>query len=310
MLDPRSQEFLALLRQQEGPPFETLPVDALRAAMDAMAATDSAGPDIARVQDIAATLSHASLSVRLYHPSPGTTLPVLIYFHGGGWISWNVQSHDPICRRLSAAGRFAVVSVEYRLAPEHPYPAAVDDAIGVCNWIVAQADELEVDPRNMGIAGDSAGGNLAAVVTQLARDRGGPPLRFQALVYPVTDATMSLPAYVEHADDGSLTAAVMRRFIDSYVPNREQRSLPTVSPLFADSCANLPPALVIVAEYDPLRDDGLQYAKRLQGAGVPVRLEHFSESMHGFLSMGGVIGPESGVRAVESIASAFNRACR
>ena len=307
MLEEASRQLVAQLQQPGNPPLETQPVDALRAAMDAMAATDAPGPPIARVADFSATLPHATISVRLYHPLPDQRLPVLVYYHGGGWIAWNVQGHDPVCRRLSDAGQFAVISVEYRLAPEHQYPAAVDDAYAVLAWIRQHAGPLGIDPERMGVAGDSAGGNLAAVVAQLTRDRGDPPLHFQALIYPVTDATMSLPSYVEHESDAVLTRSVMQHFIGSYVPAGVDRRQPTISPLFVDTATGLPPALVIVAEYDPLRDDGIAYARRLEQAGVPVQLEHFEHSMHGFVSLGGLIGADSGLRAVHLVAHAFRQ---
>jgi len=306
MLEEASRRLVAQL-QQGGLSLATQPIATLRAAMDALAGADSPGPSIARVADFSATLAHGPISVRLYHPLPGERLPVLVYYHGGGWISWSVQAFDPVCRRLSDAGKFAVVSVEYRLAPEHKYPAALDDAYAVLGWIRAQADVLEIDAARVGVAGDSAGGNLAAVVTQLTRDRHDPPLQFQALIYPVTDATMSLPSYAEHASDATLTATVMQHFIRSYLPENIDRRHPNISPLFASDVAGLPPALVIVAEYDPLRDDGFAYAHRLRQAGIPVQVEHFAHSMHGFVSLGGLIGPESGLRAVRLVADAFRR---
>jgi acetyl esterase len=309
MLDEPSQLLLAQFAQQGGPPFETLRIDVQRAAMDAMAGSDSPGPAIARVADLDATLPHATISVRLYHPAPGKTLPVLVYYHGGGWVSWSVKTHDPVCRRLCDAGQFAVVSVEYRLAPEHRYPAAVDDAYGVISWIRTNAEMLGIDPTRVGVAGDSAGGNLAAIVAHLMRDNGDEPLRLQALIYPVTDATMSHPSYVEHASDGTLSAATMRYFIESYVPANVDRRHPNISPLFLTDFSSLPPAVVVVAEYDPLRDDGFAYARRLQQAGVPVHVEHFANSMHAFISLGGLIGPETPQRAVTLIAAAFMQAC-
>jgi acetyl esterase len=307
MLEEASRQLVAQLQQPDNPPLETQPIETLRAAMDALAATDSAGPSIARVADFSAVLPHGLISVRLYHPSPGERLPVLVYFHGGGWVAWNVQALDPVCRRLSDAGEFAVVSVEYRLAPEHRYPAAVDDAYAVLGWVRSRPDLLGIDPERMGVAGDSAGGNLAAVVARLNRDRHDPPLQFQGLIYPVTDATMSLPSYVEHASDAALTMAVMQHFVGSYLPEGIDRRHPDISPLFAPDVTGLPPALVIVAEYDPLRDDGLSYARRLREAGVPVQVEHFAHSMHGFLSLGGLVGPESGARAVRLVAEGFRQ---
>ena len=307
MLEETSRQLVAQLQQPDTPPLETQPIATLRDAMDAMAAADNPGPDIAHVTDFSVGLAHGSISVRLYHPLPGKRLPVLVYYHGGGWVAWNVQALDPVCRRLSDAGKFAVVSVEYRLAPEHKYPAAVDDAYAVLGWIRTQADALGIDARRMGVAGDSAGGNLAAVVAQLNRDRCDPPLQFQALIYPVTDATMSLPSYVEHASDATLTATVMQHFIRNYLPANADRRNPSISPLFASDFAGLPPAVVIVAEYDPLRDDGLAYAHRLQQAGVPTQVEHFADSMHGFISLGGLICPASGLRAVRLVAEAFRQ---
>jgi acetyl esterase len=307
MLDEVSRRLVAQLQQQGGPAFEALPIAALRMAMDAMAGSDAPGPAIPRVEDLAAELPHGAISVRLYHPRPGTRLPVLVYYHGGGWISWSVASFDPVCRRLCEASQCAVVSVDYRLAPEHKYPAAVDDAYAVLGWVRARAELLGIDAGRVGVGGDSAGGNLAAVVTQLVRERRDPPLRFQALIYPVTDVTMSHPSYQEHASDATLTASVMRHFIGSYLPADADRRHPTISPLFATDLAGLPPAIMIIAEYDPLRDEGFAYARRLREAGVPVQVEHFQSSMHGFVSLGGLIGPESGLQAIRQVAEAFRR---
>jgi acetyl esterase len=307
MLEEVSRRLVSQLQQQGGPSFEALPIAALRATMDAMAGTDAPGPAIARVEDLSAVLPHAAICVRLYHPQPGTRLPVLVYYHGGGWISWSVASFDPVCRRLCDASQCAVVSVEYRLAPEHQYPAAVDDAYAVLGWVRSQAELLGIDAGRVGVAGDSAGGNLAAVVAQLVRERGDPPLRFQALIYPVTDVTMSHPSYQEHASDATLTATVMRHFISSYLPADADRRHPTISPLLATDLAGLPPAIVIIAEYDPLRDECFAYARRLREAGVPVQVEHFASSMHGFVSLGGLIGPETGLQAIRQVAEAFRR---
>ena len=222
-------------------------------------------------------------------PKAGTPQPALIYFHGGGWVIGDLESHDQVCRALANAARCIVVAVDYRLAPEHKFPAAVDDAIAATRWIAGNAARLGIDAARLAVGGDSAGGNLAAVVSLDARDRGGPPLVFQLLIYPGTDMRMDRPSHVRHAEQLPLRRATMQWFVGHYLRDAGDEADWRASPLRARDFRNLPPALVVTAGFDPLCDEGEAYAKALSGAGVRVAHERFGGQIHGFLSMGRMI---------------------
>lgn len=244
--------------------------------------------------------------VRVYRPPAGGPLAVLVWFHGGGWVLGDLEGADPVCQQLASRVPAVVVSVDYRLAPEHPYPAAVEDAVAATGWAYEHAGELGGDPGRLAVGGDSAGGNLAAVVARRARDEAGPPIAFQLLVYPVTDCTASQPSYVENGEGFMLEAASMRWFFDHYLPDPARRREPDASPLLAPDLTGLPPAHVVTAEHDPLRDEGEAYAGRLAEAGVPVRLHRYEGMIHGFFAMGKVLAP--GGTAVEEAAAALRGA--
>jgi acetyl esterase len=230
--------------------------------------------------------------VRIFRPSPSPDLPVVVHFHGGGWTIGNVEQYDPIARQIANATNAIVVSVDYRLAPEHRFPAAAEDAYAATVWAVSHAAELGADPNRVAVAGDSAGGNLAAVVPLMARDRGGPPLRFQLLIYPVTDISPTREEYPSKSDNGSgyfLTTEHMEWYRDKYLPAGEDGSAPYISPLRASDLTGLPPALVITAEYDPLRDEGESYARRLSESGVPAEITRSPGMFHGFFGLSTVL---------------------
>jgi acetyl esterase len=210
---------------------------------------------------------------------------LLVYFHGGGWVLGGIETHDGVCRELANAAGCVVVSVDYRLAPEHKFPAAVEDCYAATQWAAAHAGDLGADARRLAVGGDSAGGNLAAVVSQMAPDRGGPPIVFELLVYPVTTAAFDTPSYRDNAEGYLLTAGDMRWFWNHYLNGPADADNPYASPLRATRLAGLPPALVITAEFDPLRDEGEQYAQRLEEAGVPTRLIRYDGMIHGFFGM-------------------------
>ncbi|HET6968611.1 MAG TPA: alpha/beta hydrolase, partial [Ornithinibacter sp.] len=225
------------------------------------------------------------IPLRIYRPralpDSRTDVPVVMWFHGGGWVLGNVVGYDPTCTFIAAAVGCVVVSVDYRMAPEHRAPVAVEDCVDATTWVGVNGDVLRADTSRMAVAGDSAGGNLAAVVAQVLRDHGDTRLRHQALIYPATDMTMSSPSVREHANAAMLTKRSMDAFRDHYVaPGHDLRD-PLLSPLFG-RLDGLPPALVQTADLDPIRDDGIRYAAALRDAGVPVRLTNYLKVPHGF----------------------------
>ncbi|MBK9520755.1 MAG: alpha/beta hydrolase [Rhodocyclaceae bacterium] len=227
------------------------------------------------------------IPVRIYQPTDmPAAKPVIVYFHGGGWVVGDLDSHDNLCRSLAVKTNAIVVAVDYRLAPEHRFPAAVDDAYAAVLWVAANSRILGADPAKMVVAGDSAGGNLAAVVAQLSRDLGGPRLRAQVLLYPAVDLSrLDRQSTTDFASGLFLTRERMRWFIDLYVPDKAARFSPKVSPLLAASYQGVAPAIVVTAKFDPLRDEGEEYADALRNAGVPVHLRRFEGMIHGFMSM-------------------------
>ncbi|GAA0950121.1 alpha/beta hydrolase [Actinocorallia libanotica] len=233
-----------------------------------------------------ADLDADGVPVRVYRPldggSGGAAPPVVVFFHGGGFVLCGLDSHDGLARELCAGTGAVVVSVDYRLAPEHRHPAAEDDAYTALLWAHGRAAALGGDPERIAVAGDSAGGNLAVRAAWRARDEGGPAVRHQLLVYPVTDAAMDAPSYTEHAEDGFLTAKAMAWYWEQYLGGAPGHA---ASPLRASDLARLPSACVITAEYDPLRDEGEAYAARLEAAGVPVETHRFDGAFHGFITL-------------------------
>ncbi|EST36519.1 alpha/beta hydrolase [Streptomyces roseochromogenus] len=232
--------------------------------------------------------------VRIYEPvaDPGSPLPVVVFFHGGGWVLCGLNTHDGICRELAFRTGAVVVSVDYRLAPEHRFPSAVEDAYAVTAWASAHAARLGCDPGRLAVAGDSSGGNLAVAVALMARDRGGPRIAAQLLAYPVLDHRMETPSYATYGTGFFHTTAHMRWYWEQYLGPARDGSHPYVSPGLAPDLAGLPPAVMLLPECDPLRDDGLRYARRLEAAGTAVRLRLWPGMFHGFLGLGGLL-PEA-----------------
>jgi len=226
------------------------------------------------------------IPVRIYRPEGGGTPPIVVYFHGGGWVICDLDTHDEICRGLTAKAGVVTMSVDYRLAPEHRYPAATDDAYAATVWAAEHADELGGDASRLVVAGDSAGGNLAAVTALRARDSGGPALAHQVLIYPATDVGQDTESCRENGEGFFLTAAHMRWYWGCYLGKRDGGG-PYASPLRAINLGGLPPATVLTAECDPLRDEGNAYAERLRAAGVPVGAKVYPGVPHGFFGMAG-----------------------
>jgi acetyl esterase/lipase len=279
-----TQLMLRLQKVVREPTTESLPVGAGRRLMVKHTAIAGGAQRIGAVRDVPV----GDLRGRLYVPSKATaTGPLLVFFHGGGWVYGDLDSHDPTCRFLAERSGVRVLSVEYRLAPEHPFPAAYDDAVAAYRWVAHHAADLAGDPTRLAVGGDSAGGNLAAVVAIVAA-REGLPLAFQLLVYPGTDASTRRESKRLFGRDLYLTEEFMDQVMDWYVPERERRTDPRVSPLLDDVPTGLAPAYVATAGFDPMRDEGEAYARKLADAGVAVELRRFDDQIHGFLSVVGV----------------------
>jgi acetyl esterase len=238
---------------------------------------------VAVVRDVVVPGPGGPLAARVYVPEGRAPFPGLVYFHGGGWVIGDLDTHDRICRRLAREGGCVVVAVAYRLAPEHRYPAAHDDAEAATAWVAASAAALGIDPARLAVGGDSAGANLATAVCRRARERGGPPIAFQLLVAPVTQHGEETASYREHAGAPGLGASEMRFFFSCYLRGPADGREDDVSPLRAAGLAGLPPALILTAENDPLRDEGMAYADRLRAAGVPVEAVCYEGAIHLFL---------------------------
>jgi acetyl esterase len=301
------QAILSMLEAVDGVfDLETVTPQEMRAAYDAMNMAGTKA-EMASVRDVAIPGPGGDIPARVYVPTtePGPR-PVVVYFHGGGWVIGGIESHDATVRGLAAASGVTAVSVDYRLAPEHPFPAPLDDCVAAVRWVAGNAADLDVDPARLAVGGDSAGGNLAAVVAGQLRGTEAAPA-FQLLVYPVTDGEMARPSMVENADGYFLTTATMAWFWDHYT-GAGHRTDPRASPLHAtdDALAGQAPALVITAEYDPLRDEGEAYAARLEAAGVPVTATRYDGMIHGFVSMGDMV-PE-GKAAMDEAAQALRAA--
>jgi len=283
-LHPQAEKFLALLRAQRQPPLESLPVETCRnALLLTHCGLTRDCPKLPKIEDRHIDGPGGALRIRIYTPEGIGPFGACLYFHGGGWVLNSIDTHDDLCRRLTAASGCVFVSVDYRLAPEHRYPAAIDDGYVALEWVANHASEIGVDPSRIAVSGDSAGGNIAAVLCLMSRDRKGPPIRFQALVYPITDCDLDRPSYRQNADGYFLTLSQMHWFWNHYLPQVERRTEPYASPIRAASHAGLPPALVLTAEYDPLRDEGEAYAEMLRRAGVPVTLHRYDGLIHAFV---------------------------
>ena len=306
-LEPEAQAYIDRLAAMNAPALEKMaPADA-RAQMREMIPALGEPEAVAAVADRTLPGPVGEIPVRVYTPERAATLPVLVYFHGGGWVIGDIETHDGLCRSLARSSGSLIVSVDYRLAPEHKYPAAVEDAYAATRWVAENAVSLGADPERIAVGGDSAGGNLAAVAALMARERGGPRLTFQLLIYPVTDHSFDTPSYHENAEGCLLRREAMAWFWNQYLSRPEEGKEPHASPLRAPDLSGLPPALVITAEYDPLRDEGEAYARWLEAAGVPVTLTRHDGMIHGFLPQGRAAIDEAGAALAEAFAGAPSR---
>jgi acetyl esterase len=293
VLDPDARRLLELAAEAGHPPFEALsPAQARKAYAASWSVMQTPGGEVASALDTRIDGPGGALALRIYR-GQGTQatadLPCLLFLHGGGWVIGNLDSHDRLCRRLANGAGICVVAVDYRLAPEHPFPAALDDAATALAWIAAQAKTLRIDAQRIAVGGDSAGGNLAAALALMAREGSVPPVVHQTLLYPALDLTASSDSYRRVRSGVPLTAATMAFFIGHYTPRPEDRLDWRASPLRAASLAGVAPALVLTVAHDPLCDEGHDYAQRLSEAGVRVSHVHCNDQMHGVLSQGRMV---------------------
>lgn len=259
------------------------------------------------VEDRSIPGPQGQIPIRIYAAEGTGKRPVIVYYHGGGWVVGSIETHDNVTRYLAEASGGIVVSVDYRLAPENPFPAAVDDAYAALQWVSGNAESLGGDPSRITVAGDSAGGNLSAAVSLRSRDRNGPKIQCQALIYPVTDiSSLDTESYNDFATGFFLTKEGMEWFRSHYLPKTEDRVDPYASPLLARDHSNLPPAVVITAEFDPLRDEGEAYAEKLREAGVPVKVVRYDGVIHGFVSFLGIV--DQAAEALDLIAARVKQA--
>ena len=293
MLHPQARALLRLIEERGVPPTHKLsPAEARTTYRERRFFTQPAPPEVGLVRDLQADGPAGPIPLRLYRPkgsSPTESLPVLVYYHGGGWVIGDLDTHDTLCRELANGAGCAVVAVDYRMGPEHRFPAAVDDSFAATRWVRDHAQELGIDASRLAVGGDSAGGNLAAVVALAARDAGDLPIAFQLLIYPATDQRRGAPSHTKNGQGYLLTSDTITYFHDHYITQPEQDLDWRCSPLLHDSHAALPPAFVLTAGYDPLRDEGLHYAQALTEAGVTTTLVNFERQIHGFILMGKAI---------------------
>ena len=295
MLDPQAQALMQLMIDKGVPPVNTLtPVQARESYRSRRTFTQPEAPEVYRVEDKLVTYNGVKVPVRVYHPHTAQTqksLPALVYLHGGGWTIGDLDTHDVLCRSLCIQADVVVVSVDYRMGPEHKFPAAYDDSVAAFNWTVANSSALGVDAKRIAIGGDSAGGNLSAAACIGLRDQKGLSVQpaFQLLIYPATIMWQDTPSYHANGQGYMLTKDSIAYYTDNYLRSRDDAKDWRASPQWANSHAGLPPAFVMTAGFDPLRDEGLMYADALSKAGVPCQYICFERQIHGFITMGRVM---------------------
>ena len=301
---PETQGLLAMLEEAGGPDISEQTPEEARVAIAGFAAMQAGAPEPARVEDRTVPGPAGDIPIRVY-ASEGDNLPVVMYFHGGGWVLGDIESHDGTCKQLLAElGDAVVVSVHYRLAPEDKYPAAADDCYAAAAWVAENGAEIGADGSRMAVAGDSAGGNLSAVVSQMARDKGGPAIAAQVLHVPVTDHNYSYPSYTENAEGMLLTRDSMVWFWDHYLPNAEAGQEAYASPIKAADLSGLAPALIQTAEFDPLRDEGEAYGAAIEAAGGDVTVHRYDGVVHDPFMMFAVI--PTGIECLKEAAAFIN----
>ena len=290
-LDPDAAAVYKAFQEAGRPAYETLTApEAREYYLNARFVSNPEPPELESDKPLSIPAPHGVLPARIYTPrklrKTNGLAPCLVFFHGGGWVIGNLDSHDVVCRMLAHEGELIVISVDYRLAPEHKFPAAADDAVTATKWVAANAAQLGIDAGHLLVGGDSAGGNLAAVVALAARDGDGPKLAGQVLIYPATDFAMKHPSHSEPETSILLTHSVIKWFCNHYLNGAADIDHWKASPACAKTLTGLPPAYVLTAGADPLRDEGAEYAARLKEAGVPMTYRHFPGQFHGFFTMG------------------------
>jgi acetyl esterase len=291
-LDPDNQRVLDMMKAAGRPPVASLePPQARELYRAGRGALQPDLPEMAEVRDLAAPGPAGDIPLRLYRGlgTPAGALPVLVFYHGGGYVIGDLDTHDYVCRKLANVARCAVIAVDYRLAPEHKFPAAVDDAAAALRWIVQKAASLSIDPTRVAVGGDSAGGNLSANMAHMARDGDVPAISFQMLLYPGTDMSMSQESYKRDWTQYPLSIEAIRYFLKHYLDSEKDYTDWRAAPLMAPNFKGLAPAFVLTAGHDPLADEGLEYARKLEANGVRITFVHMSDQMHGFLTMGRVV---------------------
>jgi acetyl esterase len=281
-LDPEALALLEVMRAAGTPQPQTMPVAEARERMRATLVTKGEPISLLRVEDVPLPTPHGALAMRLYRPVAGE-LPIALFLHGGGWTLNDLDTHDRLCRRIAQRSGWLVVALDYRRAPEHRHPAALQDAQLAYRWLLDNAARIGGDSSHIALVGESSGGTTAACLTLLLRDLGAPMPILQMLVYPLTDGSDRWPSYMEHGSGYTLDSELVAWFLDQYVPAEQSRDDPYLFPLAASDFSGLAPALIVTAEFDPLRDEGIAFARKLAAAGVTVEHVHAEDQMHGFL---------------------------
>ncbi|QSW99778.1 alpha/beta hydrolase [Haloterrigena alkaliphila] len=282
---PEVEPLLELLDSPDAPDLHELPVEEARELLEGMFAAEGDPIAVESVEDRTIDGPGGDLPVRIYQPAGETPRPTILFFHGGGFVLGSVDAYDKTCRKLAAETGYTVASLEYRLAPEHPFPAALEDCYAALEWAADEIETLGGDRGRIVLAGDSAGGNLAAATALRSRDRGGPEIAHQVLFYPITGDVTETEAYEENGEGYFLERDGMAWFEDCYFDREVDKGNVYARPRLAADLSRLPPATVVTAGFDPLRDDGAAYAERLEAAGVPVSHHHYEDMIHGFVSM-------------------------
>ncbi|MDF2367432.1 alpha/beta hydrolase [Sneathiella sp.] len=311
VLDPQAKWVLDIAEEKGLPPLDELTPDEAKAAYEERALTLTfKDVDIGKTMDVDIPGPNGNVPIRIYHPVGMTTpLPVLVYYHGGGWVIGSRDTHDSLCRLIANSGPFVVVSVDYRMGPEAPFPAAVQDSVAALNWTASNIADYNGDPDRIAVGGDSAGGNLSAVVCLVAREENTYMPTFQWLIYPATSMDMTTPSHEKFAEGYFLTRSMMEYFQGHYLKNEADKKDWRASPLLAESLAGLPPALIQTAGFDPLQDEAIAYAERMSKEGSEAKHTHYEGMVHGFINLGSVIDKSTDCvnEGVAALRDAFSR---